>query len=146
MKKLSGAKYLAIIASVIVVLSVITAIFILDPPGVQRQRRFDARRVEDLRNITYSIDSYWERKKSLPPNLATLESEPGLRAILKDPQSGTAYGYEVTAPKSYKLCAVFALDSSDESRECGKSRKWSHGAGKQCFILRPPDKADKNVD
>jgi hypothetical protein len=144
MKKMGGGKQLAIIATVIVVLSVISAIFLLDPPGVQRLRRLDARRVRDLKNITYSIDSYWERKKSLPPDLATIEKEPGLRTALKDPQTGIAYDYDVTTPKSYKLCAVFALDSSDESQESGLSRKWSHGVGKQCFNLRPQAKGDKD--
>ncbi len=146
MKKLGGSKNLAIIVTVIVVLSITAAILLLDPPAVQRQRRLDARRVKDLTGISYSIDSYWERKKSLPPDLATLEREPGLGVPLKDPQTGIAYGYEVTAPKSYRLCAVFELDSSDESREYRLSRKWSHGAGKQCFDLQPQAKIDRNAD
>jgi len=146
MRKLSGAKQQAILATVVVILSVIAAIVILDPPSLQRKRRLDARRVEDLKSIKYSIDSYWERKKSLPPDLATLEIEPGLSTALKDPQTGIAYDYEVTTTKSYKLCAVFALDSSDESQEHSLSRKWSHGNGKHCFDLQAPAKVDKNAD
>ena len=145
MKKLSGAKSLTIIATVVVVLSIIAAILILDPPGMQRQRRMDAQRVRDLENITYSIDVYWERQKTLPPDLAALDREPGLKAATKDPQTGISYDYRVTAPKSYKLCAVFALDCSDETQQkYPSSRKWSHGAGKQCFDLKPPAKSDKN--
>jgi hypothetical protein len=143
MKKLSGAKYLAIISTCVVVLTVIAAVTILDPPGLQHKRKIDARRVRDLINISRSVDTYWERKKSLPSDLATLEKEPGLRIPLKDPETGIAYIYEVMNGKSYRLCAVFSLDSSDESQEYYLSRKWSHGAGKQCFDLKPPTKNNK---
>lgn len=146
MTKLSGAKELAIIASTVVVLSVIVAVFLLDPPGVQRQRRMDARRIEDLKSIEYSVDTYWERKKALPQSLAAMQKEPGLKTDLKDPQTGGAYEYQVKTPKSYSLCAVFSLDSSDNSQEFSTARKWSHGAGRQCFDLKPPEKADKNAD
>lgn len=146
MKQTSGTKYLAIVVSIIVGLAVITAIFILDPPSVQRQRKLDSRRVRDLTNISHSIDSYWERKKSLPPDLATLDGEPGLKIPLKDPETGVAYVYEITSSKSYRLCAVFSLDSSGETRECNSRWKWPHGAGRHCFDLKPlksEDKSDK---
>lgn len=144
MERASGAKHLAIIVTIIVGLAVATAILILDPPGLQRQRKLDTRRIRDLTNISHSIDSYWERKKSLPPDLATLEREPGLKIPLKDPETGIAYVYEVTSSKSYRLCAVFSVDSSDESQEYNSSRKWSHGAGRQCFDLKPPKSEDKS--
>src|SRR3990172_5143018 len=138
MKRASGAKHLAIIVTIVVGLAVVTAIIILDPPGLERQRKLDTRRIRDLTIISHSIDSYWERKKSLPPDLATLEREPALKIPLKDSETGIAYVYEVTSSKSYRLCAVFSGDSSDESREYISSRKWSHGAGRQCFALKPP--------
>lgn len=146
MKRASGAKHLALIVTIIVGLAVVTAILLLDPPSLQRQRRLDTKRIRDLTNISYSIDSYWERKKSLPPDLATLDREPGLKIPLKDPETGIAYVYELTNSKSYRLCAVFSLDSSGESQECNPCRKWSHGAGRQCFDLKPlksEDKTDK---
>jgi hypothetical protein len=143
MKRADRVKYLATIVTIIVALAVVTAILILDPPSVQRQRKLDTKRIRDLTNISHSIDSYWERKKSLPPDLATLEREPGLKIPLKDPETGVAYVYELTSSKSYRLCAVFSLDSSDESQECNSCRKWSHGAGRQCFDLKPPKSEDK---
>lgn len=144
MKGASGAKYLAIIATIIVALAVFAAITILDPPSLQRQRKLDARRTQDLRSISHSIDSYWERKKSLPPDLSALEREPGLKIPLQDPETGIAYTYQVTSSMSYQLCAVFSVDSSDESQEYNSSRKWAHGAGKQCFDLKPPKSEDKS--
>lgn len=144
MKKPSGAKYLAVIATVVIVLSVVAAILILDPPGMQRKRRLDSKRVRNLMSISYSINSFWERKKSLPPDLATLEKEPGLRTTLRDPERGIPYDYQVTGSNAYRLCATFSLDSSDESQEYNNSRKWSHGAGKQCFDLTPPKRGNIN--
>jgi hypothetical protein len=138
MKKLSGATYLAIISTIIIAVAVVAAVIILDPPGVQRKRRIDVHRVEDLTNISNSIDIYWERKKSLPPNIAVLEAEPGLKIPLKDPETGNPYVYAVTGSKSYRLCAVFSVDSSEESGGGCLSRTWSHGAGRQCFELKPP--------
>ncbi len=144
MKKLSGAKYLAVVATVVIVLSVVAAILILDPPEMQRKRRLDSRRVRDLTSISYSINSFWERKKSLPPDLTALEKEPGLKIILRDPETGIPYDYQVTGSNAYRLCATFSIDSSDESQEYNNPRKWSHGAGKQCFDLTPPKKENTN--
>lgn len=143
MKKSNGAKYLAIISTIVVVLAVVSAVIILDPPELQRQRRMDGRRIRDLINISLSVDSYWERKKALPPDLATLEKEPGLRIPMKDPETGLPYVYEIKNTKTYRLCAVFSVDSSGEPQEYNLSRKWSHGAGKQCFNLKPLNKESK---
>lgn len=143
MKRASGVKYLSALVIVIVALAVIAAILILDPPSLQRQRTLDGKRIRDLINISYSIDVYWERKKSLPPELAALEREPGLKVPLKDPETGVAYVYETTNGKSYRLCAVFSLDSSEESQGYDSYRKWSHGAGRHCFDLKPLKSEDK---
>jgi hypothetical protein len=135
--------YLAIISTVVVVLAVVAAIIIMDPPGLQRKSRIDAHRVDNLNNISSSIDSYWERKKSLPPDLSALDMEPGLKIPLKDPETSIPYLYEVTGKDSYRLCAVFSVDSSDEAEEYFRSRKWSHGAGRHCFDLKPSIKSSE---
>jgi hypothetical protein len=140
MKKRNGVTYLAYISIVVVLLAVVAAIIIMDPPGLQRKRRIDTHRVENLKNISMSIDSYWERKKSLPPTLTVLDMEPGLKIPLKDPETGIPYVYEVLGKDSYRLCAVFAVNSSDEAEEYNCSRKWFHGAGRHCFDLKPPIK------
>jgi hypothetical protein len=143
MKKSKVARNLAIISIVVVLSVVVAAVIILDPPALQRQRRMDGRRVRDLITIAQSIDSYWERKKSLPLDLTTLEMEPGLKIPRKDPETGLPYFYETQSTKSYRLCAVFSVDSSEESQEYNLSRKWSHGAGRQCFDLKPRTKEGK---
>ena len=107
MTSASVQKTLAFLVSAVVVCAVVTAI-LLDPPGVQRQRRMDGRRIEDLLSMERAAEEYWNRHKVLPPDLAALAKEPGLRVPEADPETGSPYVYEVTGPKSYRLCAVFA--------------------------------------
>ncbi|MEW6185383.1 MAG: hypothetical protein AB1585_06550 [Thermodesulfobacteriota bacterium] len=143
MKKTTGVTYLAIISAVVVFLAVLAAIFIMDPPGVQRKRRIDDHRVNHLKSISRAIDSFWERNTFLPADLTTLNKEPGLKTPLKDPETGGPYIYGVLGKDAYRLCAVFSVDSSEEAVEYNSSRQWSHGAGKHCFDLKPPIKNQK---
>ncbi len=127
-------KILAWVVSGVVIGAVITAI-LLDPPGVQRQRKMDARRIEDLSSLQRATEEYWNRHKVLPTDLATLGTEPGLRVPVTDPDTGSPYVYEVTGPKAYRLCAVFARDSSERAAGLYYSVTWAHGAGRHCFDL-----------
>ena len=114
-----GEKILAAVVTTIVVGAVITAIVLLDPPGVQRQRRIDERRVEDLMSIQRAAEEYWTRHKVLPADLTTLGKEPGLVVPANDPETGVAYVYEITGPKSYRLCAVFARTPEEAAGASG---------------------------
>ena len=130
----------AIAVSAVVVAATIAGIVTLGSPTVQRQRRLDERRIADLRGIESAITVYWHRRHALPPDLATLSNEPGLRANTHDPEAGAAYDYERTGAEAYRLCAVFAFDSAAEAttRERAVASNWSHGAGRHCFDLRIP--------
>ncbi len=137
MTSASAHKILAWVVSAVVISAVVTAI-LLDPPGIQRQRKMDARRVEDLSSIKRAIEEYCNRHKVLPTDLATLAKEPGLRVAATDPDTGSPYVYEVTGPNSYRLCAVFARDSSERSAVPYYSVSWAHGPGRHCFDLTIP--------
>ena len=142
MTSASVQKTLAFLVSAVVVCAVVTAI-LLDPPGVQRQRRMDGRRIEDLLSMERAAEEYWNRHKVLPPDLAALAKEPGLRVPEADPETGSPYVYEVTGPKSYRLCAVFGRDSSEGASVPYFSMKRAHGAGRHCFDLTIPEKVEK---
>jgi type II secretory pathway pseudopilin PulG len=125
-------------ATVVVVVVIIASIVLLGSPAEQRRHRLDERRVDDLMTIESAIGVYWHRGHTLPADLAALSNEPGLRANTHDPETGSAYEYEITARDSYRLCATFAFDSSADlaARSRGRASKWSHGAGRHCFDLR----------
>jgi hypothetical protein len=133
-----GDQILAAVVTTIVVGAVITAIILLDPPGVQRQRKMDARRIEDLMGIERAAEEYWTRHKALPPDLAALGKEPGFAVPTSDPETGAAYVYEITSPRSYRLCAVFARTTAETAAIPGYQVKWAHGAGRHCFDLEIP--------
>jgi len=133
-----GDQILAAVVTTIVVGAVITAIILLDPPGVQRQRKMDEHRVDDLMTIQRAAEEYWTRHKKLPPDLATLSKEAGLVVPTKDPETSTAYVYETSGPRSYRLCAVFARTTAERAAIPGYQVKWAHGAGRHCFDLEIP--------
>lgn len=131
---MTSTKILTSIIVVIVAITIGAAIFIMEPPSLQRQRKLDARRIDDLRNITRHIETYWQRHKSLPTNLVMLSSEPGSVNIFTDPVTATPYVYVPTGKTKYKLCATFGTDSSnEESQPYYGLGIWSHKKGYQCF-------------
>ena len=130
----------AIAVSVVVVAAILAGILTLGSPAVQRQRRFDERRISDLMSIESAVTVYWQRNNALPADLAALAKEPGLRPNARDPETGTTYAYEVTGANSYRMCAVFAFDSTTDPAVPARVHvsSWPHGAGRHCFELRIP--------
>ena len=117
MTSTSGNKILAGVVTTIVVGAVISAIVLLDPPGVQRQRKMDSRRIEDLVSIQRAIEEYWTRHKALPPDLATLGKEPGLLVPASDPETGARLCLRSHGPQVLPaLCRLRAYDGG-ESRD-----------------------------
>lgn len=131
-----SGRWLALVAGVVVVATVAAAIAVMGPPWTQREARFDRRRVEDLERIVDAIARYAETHDALPPDLATLARQPGLRLAIADPKNQAPYAYEVTGARSYRLCATFATDTAAERAGFWTHEDWSHGAGRQCFDRR----------
>lgn len=134
-------RWLAIAASVVVVLTVGTAIVLMRSPSAQREVTLDIRRVQDLQTIVQLVDVYVSQNNQLPADMATLEQQPGQRVPL-DPVDGTPYDYQVTGEHGYRLCASFATDTarSGVGQPWG-GVEWNHAAGRQCFV-RWPTKTD----
>lgn len=128
-------RWLAIAACVVAVATVAAAIVVMGPPSAQREAKLDRKRVHDLNRIVQVVEQHVARHDTLPPDLATLAGQPGLRLAIVDPQSGAPYGYEVTGDRAFRLCAVFATDTA--TRPAGAApwnmADWHHGAGRQCF-------------
>ena len=138
-----GVRTLAYAVAATVLAAVVAALVILGTPKRQRQIKLDERRVDDLINIQREVNSYWNRHKALPSDLAAISGEPGSRIDGKDPERGTPYEFEATGLDSFRLCATFTFDSSEEPQPPRyiSTESWSHGAGRQCFDLNIPSKA-----
>lgn len=130
-----SAKALAIGATIVMVATIVAGLIAIGPPDAQRKHRLDERRIADLSAIVRAMPGYWNKTKALPPNLATLAKEPGLHLHIFDPETRVAYEYATTGERSFRLCAVFAEESTDDARRVyypGGS-DWPHGAGHDCF-------------
>lgn len=131
----------AVVTSVVAA-TVIAAIVMLGAPSVQRQRKMDEVRVQNLTAIALSVNGYFARHKELPADLDSLAKEPGYHIPRSDPDTGKSYGYQILAAASYRLCADFAGDSatadSPQFYNAYVNVNWAHGRGHQCF--------DRNTD
>jgi hypothetical protein len=142
-------KKLAWTISLVVLASIITGFFIIGTPAVQRDRRFDERRVGDLQTLQSSIVNYWIQKEKLPQDLSELEDSISGFTIPKDPVSETPYEYSVIDPLSFELCAIFKTSSQDFGltsvgskyayvdpymyRGDSYQQNWEHEAERTCF-------------
>ncbi|MFH1866680.1 MAG: hypothetical protein ABIJ81_01195 [Patescibacteria group bacterium] len=141
-------KYFSYIIIAIVAIAVIAGFFIVGSPTDERLRRADEQRVSDLENIQWQIINYWQSKEQLPATLDDLiDNISGWRSPL-DPETGTAYDYEVTGDLSFNLCSNFNLVSEGVSEHAltkplpervltrpfpPVTDNWQHPAGKHCF-------------
>lgn len=126
-------------AALVVIASIAAGFFIMGSPAQVRLYRFDEQKITELQNIQWQIVEYYRSKQSLPGTLADLEDPISGFMVPKDPQSGAAYGYEVTGENSFWLCAEFNMVStrvdSNVARPImiGGEENWQHGTGKECF-------------
>ena len=127
-----------IVVATVVVAAVIGGIILLDSPAQERLRRLDERRVDDLRELAYTVDVYWTREGTLPSSLEELSNERGYYEELVDPETGEPYEYRVLSGNTYELCAQFARDTAEEQDRFYKDY-WAHGPGRQCFELEARD-------
>lgn len=135
MREATVGRWLLIGAGVIVLATLAGAIAVMGLPSSQRDVRLDQRRVQDLQRITRLIDLHVERDRALPPDLDTLARQPGRQVSIVDPVDGSAYAYEITDERAYRLCAVFATDTATTTGFHGApvADEWLHGARRQCF-------------
>ena len=126
---------LAIVASVVVLATVVASLWVTGSPSAQREARIDERRVSDLALIRDAIRSYTQEHGALPADLAELKIQPGIRLPIADPVTGAPYEYVATGARTYQLCARFTTDTALQMPDDYQSRdvQWAHGIGRQCF-------------
>jgi uncharacterized membrane protein YidH (DUF202 family) len=136
--KSTGMRIFSILVAIIIAAAVVYGLTLVGTPVQQRLIQFDERRVSDLQQITFAIDSYWERNKKLPEVLEDLRDPRYYLQSITDPKTDEGYDYHVISETDYELCAVFETDSSQLIQEFPKAfseQSWDHGAGRTCFEL-----------
>lgn len=114
---------------VIVVAAVVAGLFVSGSPTEQRRLRADDRRMNDIRQISYTIRRYYNDTERLPSDLETLVNGWASSGIPRDPETENEYRYEIVGDDSYRLCAEFARDS----RPNRPPDFWTHGSGHHCY-------------
>ena len=121
-----------------IVVAVVYGFTLVGSPAGQRLIQFDERRVSNLQQITFAIDSYWVRNKTLPDNLEDLQDIRYFLESIQDPKTGEPYEYRILSDITYELCATFETDSNAMVNSRGIAKPfsqqiWEHGIGRTCF-------------
>ncbi|GHB94867.1 hypothetical protein [Thermomonas carbonis] len=137
MNRQGVGRSLLLAATVIVVGTLATALWVMESPAKQRDRRIDERRTQQLDAIADAVDAWTREHKRLPASLAELSKQPGASLAIVDPVTGTPYEYAAVSERIYRLCASFATSTSDRGpgtdRISWHEKHWMHPAGRHCF-------------
>lgn len=127
----------ALLATVLVVIGVLTGFWLLGSPNRQRQIRLDQQRLNDLFQIALYLHQQAEQSllRDKTVNLPTSLSANNRQT---DPISNQPYQYRRLDNTKYQLCAEFATESdTDKLRDFSSTNQdfWQHPSGRHCFQL-----------
>jgi len=119
----------------------VAAWFFVESPQVARARRLDQALIQNFYNIESAVNSYYERKESLPEDLSgLLEDKRSYLSLssLSDPETGAAIVYNKISAEEFELCAEFRTSSFDNSLEGNRyisinENSKEHDVGYQCL-------------
>src|SRR3989344_5904847 len=133
------------ITAVIATFTIVWGLWLSGSPAAQRIKKFDDRRVEQLRiihgevvNIAYGNEPYRPEttpKNPIPQTLEEVQASAFYqRPEITDPETGAPYEYRVINRTTYELCAVFSTVRDDRY-----DIQWNHAAGRYCYTLDVTD-------
>jgi hypothetical protein len=141
------AKYFAWATSVLVLVVIIGAFFIVGSPMTARLMEFDQQKVSDLQGIQSQVVNYWQKKEALPAQLSDLNDLISGYSVPVDPQTNTSYEYIIKDSEnlSFELCATFNREGNDQYRAMPAAKvlsqgnmsvnDWEHSAGRFCYEI-----------
>lgn len=139
-----GHKISAIIATVVVLASIVAGFAVIGSPKNQRLLRYDEQKVSALIDLQQRVTTYYQTKQALPDDLNDLANGLVYGPLPQDPQ-GEVYEYRKTGATTFELCASFNKPSPKNRvpanyydpyinpSDSGKGGIWEHGAGRHCF-------------
>ncbi|MFA7682031.1 MAG: DUF5671 domain-containing protein [Candidatus Peribacteraceae bacterium] len=128
-------------ATSVVIVAIVWGAVIIGSPMKERERKFDERRVEDLRAIQQEVlsivyggmqyDLAATMVQQIPQTLDDVVVQARLKRLNTiDPQTGEPYGYIVLSERAVNLCATFNFEQEYEYDVF-----WNHPAGEYCFTI-----------
>lgn len=139
--KSKNKKYIISTLITIYLLSIIAGITIIGTPSYRRMEQLDQTRINDLRQISFTIDNYFMQNNKLPPDLETLKNDRLYTYInINDPYTQKPYEYIIESNDKYKLCANFSTNklntnNNKNSIMPAQDRFWGHPKGRKCFQI-----------
>lgn len=133
-------------STVLIILAFGLGFYVMGSPYAQKQKRFDAERVESLRSVQYAIIDYWQKKQKLPGTLEDLRNPLSGFHVPVDPSTQEQYEYVIKGKLSFQLCATFSKETPvgagwneapspmySYPYKNGMDENWKHGVGRVCF-------------
>ena len=139
-------KYFIYLTIGIVVAASIAGMVLVGPPGAERARRIDRERVSHLHTLQQEILFHWQRKGTVPAQLAELADPIRGFQVPLDPETKKEYDYRKKSDASFELCANFSRPGGEDGNnrypnavqfmpksEWSEKGSWQHGSGMICF-------------
>ena len=123
-------KIALIVALAVVLIILISAFFMIEPPSVARDKKIDRETVGHLSSIQYCLENYYLEEGNLPVDLDHVE-EADIFCNLPETEEVTQVEYKKTGDITYQLCANFRRSNLDDNRYY--PAQWQHKKGQVCF-------------
>lgn len=119
----------------IVVITLISAFFVMESPADARGRRADDVIISSFSRISYDIDVYYGENNKLPESLEVLKKEFSYGdEVIMDLETKKVFDYNVLGDRNYELCATFRTSNQDiNSPSYYVGNEWRHGKGYECL-------------
>jgi hypothetical protein len=127
------------VVSVLVLGAIAAGFLIVGSPMTQRLIQLDLKKEQDLQSIQSQVLSFWQMKQKLPTDLTELNNPFSYYVVPVDSETGKPYGYTVTGPLTFQICADFHAASvatpgvTQPITPGYENDTWKHEAGAQCF-------------
>lgn len=129
-------KIIAIISSIVILMSVISGIIMIGSPSSQREKAEDQRKIDDLNSLQWQITDYYQSKGRLPNALDELKDPLKGNIVPKTPDTAENYKYTVGENITFTLCATFKTDNTERKIETSPIQTdeyFKHIVGENCY-------------
>lgn len=104
-------------------------------PLKARDMKFDQRRVQDIADIQYRIETYFSQNQKLPDTLKDLPEDTQYYHII-DPETKEPYEYSKKGDSEYTLCATYKTEEKATETTYSTLSNKPHGKGRVCNDIK----------
>lgn len=150
-KRVTGLQVFVGLVVLMVSAVVVGGLYLAGSPSKVRAQNFDNQRLNELQQLSSTIDNYVAMHSTMPNTLQ--DAQTPYPATMQDPETKQSYEYRTTGDFTYELCATFALPTGKDMQNGYYSPPvapmrvptkpysaitppdWTHPEGHHCFSL-----------